>query len=69
MNIRNNRFFKTTYILGSALSIASAMLIVVFLYVKTADIYPENDRSDIYILENCNQRDSIGYCSYGSRAH
>ena len=69
MNIRNNRFFKTTYILGSALSIASAMLIVVYLYVKIADIYPENDRSDIYILENCNQRDSIGSCTYGSKAH
>ncbi|MDE6461423.1 MAG: ABC transporter permease [Muribaculaceae bacterium] len=50
--IRQNRLFSAIYILGSALSIASAMLIVVYLYVKTADIYPEHDRSDIYEVYN-----------------
>ena len=50
--IRQNRLFSAIYILGSALSIASAMLIVVYLYVKIADIYPENDRSDIYEIYN-----------------
>ena len=50
--IRQNRLFSAIYILGSALSIASAMLIVVYLYVKISDIYPENDRSDIYEIYN-----------------
>lgn len=50
--IRQNRLFSAIYVLGSALSIASAMLIVVYLYVKIADIYPEHDRSNIYEVYN-----------------
>jgi len=52
--IKQNRLFSAIYILGSALSIASAMIVVVYLYVKLADIYPERDRTHIYEISDCN---------------
>lgn len=45
-----DRLFTGIYVFGSALSIASAMVLVIFLYVKLADIYPEHDRSEVYYL-------------------
>lgn len=46
--IRQNPLFSAIYVTGSALSIASAMIVVIYVYVNMADIYPEHDRSDIY---------------------
>lgn len=46
-----DKLFTGIYVFGSALSIASAMVLVIFLYVKLADIYPEHDRSEVYILD------------------
>lgn len=46
--IRQQPLFSAIYILGSALSIASAMIIVIYVYVNVADIYPERDRSHVY---------------------
>lgn len=51
--IKQNKLFSGIYILGSALSIASVMIVVVFLYVKLADIYPECDRTHIYEISEC----------------
>lgn len=51
--IRANKLFSAIYLIGSALSIASAMLVVIYLYVKIADIYPENDRQHIYRIGDC----------------
>lgn len=62
--IKQNRLFSAIYILGSALSIASAMVVVVFLYVKLADIYPERDRTHIYEISDCkitSENASISY--------
>lgn len=39
--------FSTVYVIGSALSVASIMLVAIFLHVKTADIYPEHNRSEL----------------------
>ena len=36
--------FSTVYILGAALSVASVMLVAIFLHVKTSNIYPEYSR-------------------------
>lgn len=49
---KKDKLFTGIYIFGSALSIASAMVLVIFLYVKLADIYPEHDREEIYLLGN-----------------
>lgn len=43
--IKQNKLFSGIYILGTALSIAMVMVIVVVWLAKTADIYPETNRS------------------------
>lgn len=58
--IKQNRLFSAIYILGSALSIASVMIVVVFLYVKLADIYPERDRTHIYEISDCQVKSRNG---------
>ena len=39
--------FSTVYILGAALSVASVMLVAIFLHVKTSNIYPEYSRDKL----------------------
>lgn len=39
--------FSTVYLLGAALSVASVMLVAIFIHVKTAAIYPEYSRSEL----------------------
>ncbi|MBD5359862.1 MAG: FtsX-like permease family protein [Bacteroides sp.] len=41
---RQAPMFSTVYILGAALSVASVMLVAIFLHVKTSNIYPEYSR-------------------------
>lgn len=48
--IKSDPLFACLYIFGSALSIASAMIIVIYLHVKLSDIYPEHDRTRLYEL-------------------
>lgn len=48
--IKSDPLFASLYIFGSALSIASAMIIVIYLHVKLSDIYPERDRTSLYEL-------------------
>ena len=59
--IKQNRLFSAIYILGSALSIASAMIVVVYLYVKLANIYPERDRTHIYEISECQLKEGNAY--------
>ncbi len=42
--------FSTVYILGAALSVASVMLVAIFLHVKTSNIYPEYSRDKLLYL-------------------
>ncbi len=41
---RQAPMFSSVYILGAALSVASVMLVAIFLHVKTSNIYPEYSR-------------------------
>ena len=43
--------FSTVYILGAALSVASVMLVAIFLHVKTSNIYPEYSRDKLLYLD------------------
>lgn len=45
--------FSTVYILGAALSVASVMLVAIFLHVKTSNIYPEYSRDRLLYLSRC----------------
>ena len=42
--------FSTVYVLGAALSVASVMLVAIFLHVKTSNIYPEYSRDKMLYL-------------------
>ena len=43
--IREDKLFSAIYIAGTAVAIASAMVIAIFLNIKLADIPPESNRS------------------------
>ena len=43
--IREDKLFSTIYIAGTAVAIASAMVVAIFLNIKLADISPESNRS------------------------
>ncbi|MBD5361988.1 MAG: FtsX-like permease family protein [Bacteroides sp.] len=47
---RQAPMFSTVYILGAALSVASVMLVAIFLHVKTSNIYPEYSRDRLLYL-------------------
>ena len=52
--IREDKLFSAIYIAGTAVAIASAMVIAIFLNIKLADIPPESNRSS--------HRLGDGYC-------
>lgn len=65
--LKTQRLFCTVYVLGTALSVASVMLLVIFLHIRLSPIYPEVNRLDTYILdyvvwleENHNEYESGG---------
>ena len=43
--IREDKLFSAIYVAGTAVAIASAMVIAIFLNIKLADIPPESNRS------------------------
>ena len=43
--IREDKLFSAIYVAGTAVAIASAMVIAIFLNIKLADIPPETNRS------------------------
>ncbi len=47
---RQAPMFSSVYILGAALSVASVMLVAIFLHVKTSNIYPEYSRDKLLYL-------------------
>ena len=49
--IRENRLFTGIYILGTAVAIASTMVIAIIIYVKIANIYPEVNRDNTYYID------------------
>lgn len=65
---RQAPMFSTIYIIGAALSVASVMLVAIFLHVKTSNIYPEYSRDRILYnngialdFEHSDARISVGY--------
>lgn len=48
---RQSPVFSTVYVLGAALSVASVMLVAIFLHVKTSNIYPEYSRDKMLYLD------------------
>lgn len=65
--LKTQRLFCTVYVLGTALSVASVMLLVIFLHIRLSPVYPEVNRSDTYFLdyavwleENHNEYESGG---------
>lgn len=47
---KQSPLFSTVYVLGSALSVASIMLVAIFIHVKTASIYPEHSRNELLYI-------------------
>ena len=56
--MRENKLFSAIYIAGTAVAIASAMVIVILLNIMLADIKPEVNRSRTLYIENCFIKDS-----------
>ncbi|MDE5972051.1 MAG: ABC transporter permease [Muribaculaceae bacterium] len=50
--LKTQRLFCTVYVLGTALSVASVMLLVIFLHIRLSPVYPEVNRPDTYILDD-----------------
>lgn len=66
---RQSPVFSTVYILGSALSVASLMLVAIFIHVKVSDIYPEYDRQKIRYIEFVNVTNSLWGTTNGTLAY
>lgn len=52
MLVKQNRLFTTIYVGGTALAIATTMIMAIVYYVKIAPIYPEVNRSRTLYLDN-----------------
>ena len=50
--IRQNPFYATISIIGTAVTIAFVMVVVMIYDFRTMDMAPESDRSDIYRFGN-----------------
>lgn len=50
--IRQNRLFSVIYVAGTALAITMVMVIGIFFYLKTGDIYPELERDKLLFVKN-----------------
>lgn len=50
--LRTQPLFCTVYVLGTALSVASVMILVIFLHIRLAPVYPEVNRLDTYFLDD-----------------
>ena len=58
--LRTQRFYCTVYILGTALSVASVMLLVIFIHIRLSPIYPEVNRSNTYYIDRAVRIESDG---------
>ncbi len=50
--IRKEKLFSWIYIIGTALSVTVVMLLAILLYLRTANIYPENNRNRMLVLKS-----------------
>ncbi len=68
--LKQNPLFSSIYILGTGLSIALTMTVVIIYYIKMAPVYPENNRDRILVskgaaVHRTNQKGySSSYLSY-----
>ena len=58
--LRTQRFYCAVYILGTALSVASVMLLVIFIHIRLSPIYPEVNRSNTYYIDSVVRIESDG---------
>lgn len=49
--IRQNKLFSTIYVAGTALAISMVMVIAIFFYLKTGNIYPELERNRLLFVK------------------
>ena len=50
--MKQQKFFTTVYITGTAISIALAMTLFIVFYIKLGNIYPEKKRDRTLVIEN-----------------
>ena len=67
--IREDKLFSAIYIAGTAVAIASAMVIAIVLNIKIADIPPESNRSRTLYVINGFVTDSAWRLHRGHRLH
>ena len=69
--IREDKQFSSIYIAGTAVAIASAMVVALVLHIRMGNIYPEVNRDrTIYVGSNFTRSDGeyIGYSGYSPQA-
>jgi len=50
--MKQNKLFTGIYVVGTALAVASTMIMAIIYYVKIAPMYPENNRANTYFMVN-----------------
>ncbi|WP_300724766.1 ABC transporter permease [uncultured Bacteroides sp.] len=48
--LKQNKLFSALYLAGTALAITMTMVIVIFWHIRTAPIYPETERSSLWLM-------------------
>ena len=68
--IRDDKLFSAIYIAGTAVAIASAMVVALILHIRMGNIYPEKHRDrTVYVKSNFKDGDSfVGYSGYSPLA-
>ena len=66
--IREDKLFSAIYIAGTAVAIASAMVIAIVLNIKIADIPPESNRSrTLYVINGLHRGHRLHFPQDGVR--
>jgi len=66
--IREDKLFSVIYVAGTAVAIASAMVIAIVLNIKLADIPPESNRSRTLYVSNFLATESVATSQEGTRS-
>lgn len=66
--LKQNKLFSFLYLSGTALAITMTMVIVIFYHIRTAPIYPETDRSHLWVLQGMTTNGE-SYTNVGGVSH
>ena len=69
--IREDKLFSAIYIAGTAVAIASAMVVALILHIRMGNIYPEEHRDRTVYLKSYFKNDKgafVGYSGYSPLA-